>query len=85
MKKEGKVRAIGLSNHDVASLERAESIAHVDTLQPPFSAISREVAAAELGWCERHQTGVIVYSPMQSGLLSGAFTAERAANLAPDD
>jgi aryl-alcohol dehydrogenase-like predicted oxidoreductase len=84
LKAEGKVRAIGLSNHDVAQLERAEKVAHVDSLQPPFSAINR-LAAGEIGWCADHDTGVIVYSPMQSGLLTGSFTAERAASLPDDD
>jgi len=85
LKEEGKVRAVGLSNHDVAQLEAAERLGHVDTLQPPFSAIRREVAAAELPWCAAHRTGVIVYSPMQSGLLTGAFTLARAAQLGADD
>ena len=85
LKDEGKVRAVGLSNHNVVQLERAERIGHVDTLQPPFSAIHREVAAAELPWCAAHDTGVIVYSPMQSGLLTGAFSVERAARLGADD
>lgn len=85
LKAEGKVRAVGLSNHSVAQLEAAESIGHVDTLQPPFSAIRREFAAAELPWCIAHETGVIVYSPMQAGLLTGAFTQERANKLPPDD
>jgi aryl-alcohol dehydrogenase-like predicted oxidoreductase len=58
---------------------------HVDTLQPPFSAIRRDAALAELPWCEAHETGVIVYSPMQSGLLTGRFTAERARALPADD
>jgi len=85
LKREGKVRAIGLSNHNVAQLEAAETIGHVDTLQPPFSAIRRDVAASELPWCAAFETGVIVYSPMQAGLLSGRFTAERAAALPADD
>jgi len=85
LREEGKVRAVGLSNHDAAQLRAAERIGHVDSLQPPFSAIRREVAAAELEWCADHGTGVIVYSPMQSGLLTGAFTAERAAGLPADD
>lgn len=85
LKKEGKVRAVGLSNHNVAQLEAAERIGHVDTLQPPFSAIRREFAASELPWCITHDTGVIVYSPMQAGLLTGAFTAERAASLPAND
>jgi aryl-alcohol dehydrogenase-like predicted oxidoreductase len=57
----------------------------VDTLQPPLSAIRRDVAAAELPWCAAHRTGVIVYSPMQSGILTGAFSVERAARLGADD
>lgn len=85
LKKEGKVRAVGLSNHNAEQLARAEKLGHVDTLQPPFSAIRRDAAAAELPWCREHQTGVIVYSPMQSGLLSGGFTAERAKSLPEND
>ncbi len=85
LREEGKVRAVGLSNHAVDQLRAAERIDHVDSLQPPFSAIRREAAAAELEWCADHGTGVIVYSPMQSGLLTGAFTAERAAGLPADD
>ena len=81
----GKVRAVGLSNHKVEQLERAEPLGHVDTLQPPFSPIRRDVAAAELPWCAAHGTGVIVYSPMQSGLLTGSFTEARAAALRQDD
>ena len=85
LKEAGKLRAIGLSNHDADQLEAAERIGHVDTLQPPFSAIRRRAAERELPWCARHGTGAIVYSPMHSGLLSGAFTAERAARLPADD
>jgi aryl-alcohol dehydrogenase-like predicted oxidoreductase len=85
LKKEGKVGAVGLSNHNVAQLEVAEAIGHVDTLQPPFSAIKRDIASPELAWCRSQQTGVIVYSPMQSGLLSGSFSAERAASLPAND
>lgn len=85
LKQEGKVRAVGLSNHNAAQLEAAERIGHVDTLQPPFSAVSRETAAELLSWRRAHDTGVIVYSPMQSGLLSGRFSLERAAGLPPDD
>ena len=85
LKGEGKVRAVGLSNHNVAQLDAAERLGHVDSLQPPFSAIHREVAAAEIPWCAAHGTGVIVYSPMQSGLLTGAFSVERATRLGADD
>jgi aryl-alcohol dehydrogenase-like predicted oxidoreductase len=82
---EGKVRAAGVSNFDVALLERCERIRHVDSLQPPFSLINRQAAATGLPWCAAHQTGALVYSPMQSGLLTDRFTAERAVQLPADD
>jgi aryl-alcohol dehydrogenase-like predicted oxidoreductase len=85
LKKEGKVRAVGLSNHTASQLEAAERLGHVDTLQPPFSAIRRGAAGAQIPWCEAHQTGVIVYSPMQSGLLTGSFSEKRAASLPAND
>ncbi|HYK81640.1 MAG TPA: aldo/keto reductase [Gemmatimonadales bacterium] len=81
----GKVRAAGVSNFDVGLLARCDAIRHVDSLQPPFSLIRREVAARELPWCAAHGTGVIVYSPMQSGLLTDTFTASRVAGLPADD
>ncbi|MCU1488655.1 MAG: putative aldo/keto reductase [Acidimicrobiaceae bacterium] len=82
---EGLVRAVGLSNHSVEQLERAEKLGHVGTLQPPLSLLQRQAAADLLPWCEEHQTGVIVYSPMQAGLLTGRFSAERVASLPDDD
>jgi aryl-alcohol dehydrogenase-like predicted oxidoreductase len=85
LEKEGKVRAVGLSNHNVEQLEAAEKLGHVDTLQPPFSAIKRAAGAAEIPWCHAHATGVIVYSPMQAGLLSGSFSLKRAASLPAND
>ena len=85
LKREGKVRHVGLSNHDVGQLERAEAIGHVETLQPPFSMIRRDTAQAILPWCHAHGTGVICYSPMQAGLLTGSFTRERAAGLDAND
>jgi len=81
----GKLRAIGLSNHTAEQLTRAEAIGHVDTLQPPFSLIRRDAAATVLPWCAAHDTGVIVYSPMQSGLLTGAFDRARVEALPEDD
>jgi len=81
----GKVRAAGVSNFDVDLLARCEAIRHVDSLQPPFSLIRREVAEREIPWCAEHDTGVICYSPMQSGLLTDSFSAERVAAFAPDD
>jgi aryl-alcohol dehydrogenase-like predicted oxidoreductase len=85
LKAEGKIAAAGLSNHGVEALEQAERIGHVDSLQPPFSAIRRASAAAEIPWCTEHRSGVIVYSPMQAGLLTGSFDAERARNLPEED
>jgi aryl-alcohol dehydrogenase-like predicted oxidoreductase len=82
---EGKVRAAGVSNFSVELLDRCEARRHVDSLQPPFSMIKREVASAQLPWCEAHGTGVICYSPMQSGILTDTFSAERVAAFAPDD
>lgn len=82
---EGKVRLGGVSNFDVQLLDRCAAIHHVDSLQPPFSLIRREVAAREIPWCETHNTGVICYSPMQSGLLTDRFSAERVASMAEDD
>ena len=84
-KQEGKVRHVGMSNHDAAQLERAEALGHVETLQPPFSMIKRETAAEILPWCAPHGTGTICYSPMQAGLLTGSFTRERAAALTEND
>jgi aryl-alcohol dehydrogenase-like predicted oxidoreductase len=84
LKNEGKVRAIGLSNHSVPQLEKAEKIGHVDSLQPPLSLINR-THADEIAWCARNGTGVIVYSPMHSGLLTGAFSRERVESLPQDD
>jgi len=82
---EGKVRAAGVSNFDVSLLDRCEAIRHVDSLQPPFSLINRCAAEQEIPWCAIHNTGVIGYSPMQSGLLTDSFTAARVSALAEDD
>ena len=82
---EGKVRAAGVSNFDVELLERCEAVRHVDSLQPPFSLIARQAGGAEIPWCAEHGTGVIGYSPLQSGLLTEKWTADRMEKLAPDD
>lgn len=66
-------------------LERAEKIRHVDSVQPPLSLINRKAAADVIPWALLHGTGVIVYSPMQSGLLTGSFTRDRVQQLAEDD
>jgi aryl-alcohol dehydrogenase-like predicted oxidoreductase len=82
---EGKIRAAGVSNFDVALLDRAEAIRHVDSLQPPFSLIRRDSGADVIPWAAAHDTGVIVYSPMQSGILTDTFSAARLARMAEDD
>ncbi|HXW18108.1 MAG TPA: aldo/keto reductase [Candidatus Acidoferrales bacterium] len=83
--KEGKIRAAGVSNFSVELLERCERIRHVDSLQPPFSLIRRDAGADVIPWCAAHHTGVIVYSPMQSGLLTDDFGPERIARFSEDD
>ena len=85
LKREGKIRAAGLSNHNVFQLEEAEEVGAVDAIQPPFSLIHRDAADDVLLWAHEHDAGAIVYSPMASGLLTGSFTAERAARLQPGD
>lgn len=82
---EGKVRAIGVSNFDATLLERCEAVRHVDSLQPPLSLIRRQAAEAEIPWCVAHGTGVIGYSPMQSGLLTERFSVNRIESLSEDD
>jgi aryl-alcohol dehydrogenase-like predicted oxidoreductase len=85
LQEEGKVRWIGVSNFDVNQLRRAEKIAPVTSLQPPYSLIRREIESEILPYCYSHGVGVIVYSPMASGLLTGAMTRERAAKLPDSD
>jgi aryl-alcohol dehydrogenase-like predicted oxidoreductase len=82
---QGKVRAAGVSNFGLDLLERCEAVRHVDSLQPPFSLVRRDAAAREIPWCVAHGTGVVCYSPMQSGILTDSFDAARIARLAPDD
>ena len=82
---EGKVRWIGVSNFGSERLERCEAIRHVDSLQPPLSIVQRGALREVIPWAAAHQTGVIVYSPMASGLLSGSFDRDRLKTLPPDD
>ncbi|MGC2466555.1 MAG: aldo/keto reductase [Candidatus Acidiferrum sp.] len=82
---EGKVRWIGLSNFNVSQIKRAQAIAPVTSLQPPYSLIRRAVEKEILPYCKQQGIGVISYAPMASGLLTGAMTRERAAALPPDD
>jgi aryl-alcohol dehydrogenase-like predicted oxidoreductase len=85
LQKAGKVRWIGVSNFDAEQIKRAEKIAPVTSLQPPYSLLRREIERDTLPYCERRGIGVIVYSPMFSGLLTGAMTRERIAKLPTDD
>jgi aryl-alcohol dehydrogenase-like predicted oxidoreductase len=85
LQKEGKVRWIGVSNFNVEELRRAQKIAPITSLQPPYSLIRREVEQEILPYCRSNGLGVIVYSPMASGLLSGAMTRERVASLPASD
>ncbi len=85
LREEGKVRWIGVSNFTVAQIERCRRIAPVTSLQPPYSAISPEAEVDLLPYCQKHGIGVIPYSPMKSGLLTGKLTRERIAALPEDD
>ncbi|GCF10509.1 aldo/keto reductase [Dictyobacter arantiisoli] len=85
LKKEGKVRHIGVSNFNVAQLKRAEKIAPVETLQPPYSLVHPDAETEILPYCEENNIGVIVYSPMASGLLTGTMTKDRIKNMPDDD
>lgn len=82
---EGKVRWIGVCNFTVELLERCKAIRHVDSAQPPLNLLQRGAADDVIPWCREQGTGVIVYSPMASGMLTGGFSAERVEQLAPDD
>jgi aryl-alcohol dehydrogenase-like predicted oxidoreductase len=85
LQKEGKVRHIGVSNFNVEQMKRAQAIAPITSLQPRYSLLHREVEAEILPFCARENIGVIAYSPMASGLLTGAMTRERIAVLPADD
>jgi len=85
LKKEGKVRYIGLSNFNVSQMKRVQGIAPITSLQPPYSMLARGVESETLPYCAAQNIGVIVYSPMRSGLLSGAMTRKRAAALPDSD
>lgn len=85
LQKEGKVRAIGVCNFDVSLLRKIDALKHVESLQPPFSLIRRDVAAAEIPWCNANRTGVICYSPMQSGILTETFSREKVKQMGDND
>jgi aryl-alcohol dehydrogenase-like predicted oxidoreductase len=85
LKEEGKVRHIGVSNFDVDQMRRAQAIAPISSLQPPYSLLKRDIEDEILPFCRENGIGVIVYSPMASGLLTGAMTRERIAHFPADD
>jgi len=85
LKEEGKVRYIGVSNFSVEQMKRAQAIAPITSLQPPYAVVRREIEQDILPFCLRQNIGVIVYSPMYAGLLSGAMTRERVANFLDED
>ena len=85
LKEEGKVRHIGVSNFDVEQMERIRIIAPVETLQPPYNMLKRGIEDEILPYCQENDIGVIAYSPMRSGLLTGKMSPERVANLPADD
>ncbi|QYY34977.1 aldo/keto reductase [Ruficoccus sp. ZRK36] len=85
LREEGKVRWIGVSNFSAEELEKASEIAPITSLQPPYSLLKREIEKDVLPYCGKHGIGVIVYSPMGSGMLTGAMTRERAASLPKED
>jgi aryl-alcohol dehydrogenase-like predicted oxidoreductase len=85
LQKEGKVRWIGVSNFSYEELQIAQLTAAITSLQPPYSLIRRDAEKEVFPFCRDHGVGVIVYSPMGAGLLTGAMTKERASSLAPDD
>ena len=85
LQEEGLVRHIGVSNFSVEQMQRAEAIAPVASLQPPYSMLRRGIEEKILPYCQEHNIGVIVYSPMLSGMLSGAMTLDRAINLPKND
>ena len=85
LKDEGKVRYIGVSNFSVQQMKRALAIAPITSLQPPYAIVRREIEPEILPFCRSQNIGVIVYSPMYAGLLTGAMTRERVANFLPED
>ena len=85
LKDEGKIRHIGVSNFGVEQMKRIGGISPVETLQPPYNLVSRGIEDEILPYCEENDIGVIVYSPMKSGLLTGKMTPDRVQNLPSDD
>ena len=85
LKQQGKIRYLGVSNHSASQMDRLQAIEPIDSSQPPYSMLAREAEAEILPYCRDHGIGVVCYSPMGKGLLTGSFTAERAARLSEKD
>lgn len=85
LREQGKVRCIGVSNHSRSQMQRLEAIHPIDSCQPPYSMIARQAEREVLPHCQAHEIGLVCYSPMGKGLLTGSFTAERAGNLSTND
>jgi aryl-alcohol dehydrogenase-like predicted oxidoreductase len=85
MQRQGKIRYIGVSNFDTGQMKRALAVAPINSVQPPYSLLARDVENSILPFAKNNHIGVIVYSPMYSGLLNGAMTSERIARLPEDD
>ena len=85
LQREGKVRYVGVSNFDADQLARLQRIAPITSLQPPYSLLMRDIEDRTLPFCQKHNIGVIAYSPMQSGLLTGKMTRERIGSLPEND
>jgi aryl-alcohol dehydrogenase-like predicted oxidoreductase len=85
LRREGKVRHIGVCNYSVAQMERIRKFAPITSLQPPYSMLRRDIESEQLPYCAKHNVGVVAYSPMQKGLLTGKFSPERASSLDASD
>jgi aryl-alcohol dehydrogenase-like predicted oxidoreductase len=85
LQKQGKVRFIGVCNYNITQLDRISKVAPVTSLQPPYSMIKRGIESELLGYCKKHNIGVVAYSPMQRGMLTGKFNKQYLTTLAPDD
>ncbi|MEZ6129337.1 MAG: aldo/keto reductase [Planctomycetaceae bacterium] len=85
LKQQGKVKHIGVSNHSVAQMQRLNATHPITSLQPPYSMIARDIEADILPYCGEQNIGVICYSPMGKGLLTGTFSAERVAGFSAKD
>lgn len=85
LRQQGKIRCLGVSNFNVSQLRRLQKYGHITSLQPPYNLLARQVEQETLPYCAANHIGVLAYSPMHSGLLTGAMTRERVEAMAPDD